>query len=66
MVVYLFNREWNGDLKKLPNIKMRKVSAKKNTAVKETHTEEEEHEEDEAEEEDVSQDSDVELLEDEA
>ncbi|XP_053475633.1 translation machinery-associated protein 16 [Ictalurus furcatus] len=63
-------REWNGDLKKLPNIKMRKVSAKgpekKNTAVKETHTEEEEDEEDEAEEEDVSQDSDVELLEDEA
>lgn len=60
-----FNREWNGDLKKLPNIKMRKVSAKglekKQSAVQETHTEEDEHKEDE-----VSEDSDAELLEDEA
>lgn len=27
-IYIFFNREWNGDLKKLPNIKMRKVSAK--------------------------------------
>ncbi|XP_072526456.1 translation machinery-associated protein 16 isoform X2 [Salminus brasiliensis] len=56
-------REWNGDLKKLPNIKMRKVSAKgsesKHTTVQEVHAEE-----DVGSEEDVSQDSDTELLED--
>ncbi|MCJ8749228.1 hypothetical protein PDJAM_G00173930 [Pangasius djambal] len=60
-------REWNGDLKKLPNIKMRKVSAKglekQHTAVQDTHTEEEEEEDEEDE---VSQDSDAELLEDKA
>ncbi|KAB5518520.1 hypothetical protein PHYPO_G00167020 [Pangasianodon hypophthalmus] len=61
-------REWNGDPKKLPNIKMRKVSAKglekQHTAVRDTHTEEEEH--DEEDEDEVSQDSDEELLEDKA
>ncbi|XP_060772558.1 translation machinery-associated protein 16 isoform X2 [Neoarius graeffei] len=64
-------RVWNGDLKKLPNIKMRKVSAKglekKQSTVQETHTEEEEeHEEDEHKEDEMSEDSDAELLEDEA
>ncbi|XP_076874817.1 translation machinery-associated protein 16 [Brachyhypopomus gauderio] len=39
-------REWNGDLKKLPNLKMRKVSSKRlkgrNTAAQEPHGEDEE------------------------
>ncbi|KAM9449539.1 translation machinery-associated protein 16 [Clarias gariepinus] len=61
-------REWNGDLKKLPNIKMRKVSAKglekQHTAVQETHTMEEKHEDEDEDE--VLQDSDAELSEDNA
>ncbi|KAF7686768.1 translation machinery-associated protein 16 [Silurus meridionalis] len=61
-------REWNGDLKKLPNIKMRKVSAKglenKQSSGEGTHAEEEDHEEDEEDE--VSADSGEELSEDES
>ncbi|TSO98558.1 Translation machinery-associated protein 16 [Bagarius yarrelli] len=67
-------REWNGDLKKLPNIKMRKVvakglEAKKQTAVQKTHTEDkmcEKDDEAEVEDEEVSYDSDAELSEDNA
>lgn len=48
----MFNREWNGDIKKLPNIKMRKVSAKglDSTVSVASHNiqMEEENEEDEA------------------
>lgn len=69
-VRWLFNREWSGELKKLPNIKLRTVSAKglekKHPAVQETHTEEEEQEEDDEDEHEVSQDSDAERLEDKA
>ncbi|KAI5628202.1 translation machinery-associated protein 16, partial [Silurus asotus] len=58
-------REWNGDLKKLPNIKMRKVSAKglenKQSSAEGTHAKEEDHEEDEEDE--VSADSGEELSE---
>ncbi|KAK1792577.1 hypothetical protein P4O66_012506 [Electrophorus voltai] len=58
-------REWNGDLKKLPNIKMRKVSAKRSdskcTAAQKLHAEEEEYMS--GEEDKTSLDSD-ELLED--
>ncbi|KAK3507510.1 hypothetical protein QTP70_027444 [Hemibagrus guttatus] len=62
-------REWDGDLKKLPNVKMRNVSAKglkkKHTVVEETCAEDEAcDEEDEVDE--ASQDSDAELLEDDA
>ncbi|XP_051559679.1 translation machinery-associated protein 16 [Myxocyprinus asiaticus] len=54
-------REWNSDLKKLPNIKMRKVSAKGSDSTlcavsNDAHTEEEENEEDE-----VSQNCDIDL-----
>lgn len=56
-VSFFFYREWNGDLKKLPNIKMRTVSAKglenTHTAV---HEAEDEQGEDEDEEDEVSQD----------
>lgn len=71
----LFHREWNGELKKLPNIKMRKVSPKglekKHTAVKETHADDEACEEDindddDDEDDEASQDSDAERLEDKA
>ncbi|XP_022518849.1 translation machinery-associated protein 16 [Astyanax mexicanus] len=59
-------REWNGDLKKLPNIKMRKVSAKGTDSKPTTEQrieEEEEEEEPVDSEEDACQDSD-ELLDD--
>ncbi|XP_027030133.2 translation machinery-associated protein 16 [Tachysurus fulvidraco] len=69
-------REWNGELKKLPNIKMRKVSPKglekKHTAVKETHAEDEACEEviddddDDDDDDEASQDSDADRLEDKA
>ncbi|XP_036438853.1 translation machinery-associated protein 16 [Colossoma macropomum] len=53
-------REWDGDMRKLPNIKMRKVSAKgsesKHNAAQEVHVEEEKHVD--SEEDEVSQDSD--------
>ncbi|KAI4902907.1 hypothetical protein NFI96_020437 [Prochilodus magdalenae] len=56
-------REWNGDMRKLPNLKMRKVSAKgsesKHSTAPEMHVDQEELVDEE-----VSQDSDAELLED--
>ncbi|KAL1024026.1 hypothetical protein UPYG_G00050460, partial [Umbra pygmaea] len=38
-------REWNGDLKKLPNIKMKKISSKEMDRTKEEERKDEEEEE---------------------
>lgn len=50
-MLILFCREWTGDLKKLPNIKLRKVSNRgldtKSEEKEETHEAEDKHEDDE-------------------
>lgn len=60
MLILYFGREWNGDLKKLPNIKLRKVS---NKDLETKNEKEEKHEEAEDDNEDDEDDLEDEQLE---
>lgn len=55
---FFFNREWTGDLKKLPNIKMREVSAKGFDSTVASHNA---HMDEESEEDETCQNTDTNL-----